>query len=491
MAKKSTKTKSKKKILKNPPVVVVLGHVDHGKTTLLDTIRKTQVQASESGGITQHVGAYQVLAHKDKPESLITFIDTPGHEAFSKMRSRGAQVADIAILVVAANDGVKPQTKEAIIHIKKAKIPFIVVINKIDIEGIIINKVKAQLAESEVFVEGYGGDVVAVEISATKGKGIDQLLEMIELMWELEEPKSTLDHLEALVLESFIDSQKGAIANLLIRSGQIEIGQTLFCQNQEGKVRSLISDTGKNIQKAVTSQPVQVLGFKKTLLVGALVTDSIKNVGEITKKLEKQKADESEEKQEDNKLNIVLKTDVVGTLEAIKANLTEEIEIIGEGVGDISEGDVLLAASTGAKIFGFRVSIPRHVQKLADMEKVKIETFDIIYHLLEDLEKRVLKMIEPTINEEILGEAEVIAEFKIKGSHIAGCKVKDGALRKVEKYRVLREDKIIAKPRVAVMQEKRIEVVEVKKGNEAALVFRPDVKFRIGDKIICYRIVED
>jgi len=477
-------------VVKRPPVVVVMGHVDHGKTTLLDTIRKANVAAGETGGITQHIGAYQVRVRPDDPKSLVTFIDTPGHEAFSKMRSRGATVADIAILVVAANDGVKPQTKEAISIIKKAELPFIVAINKVDIEGVIIDKVKGQLAENEVFVEGYGGDVVAVEVSALKGTGVPQLLEMIELMYELQPIKEATPHLESVVLESFVDSQKGAIANLLVRSGKIRTGQMLYCDDTEAKVRYMISDSGGNVDQVTSSQPVQVLGFSKSLPVGALVTDS-KEAVEHLEKINKRQLTVEELEAEEKKLKIILKADVGGTLEAIKNSLTDEVLLVDDGVGDVSESDVLLAASTGARIIGFRVRLPKHVDKLAQMEEVKIQTFDIIYHLLEDLEKRVLKLMEPTINEEVYGKGEVIAEFNIKGTHICGVKVTEGALRRAAKFRILRGDKTVFEPRVAVMQENRQAAVEVKDGKEAALVFRPDIRFHIGDTVVCYRVVED
>jgi len=482
--------KTDETIKRRPPVVVVMGHVDHGKTTLLDTIRKTNVAGSETGGITQHIGAYQVKIRPDDPNSTITFIDTPGHEVFTKMRSRGATVADIAILVVAANDGVKPQTKEAISIIKKSKLPFIVAINKVDIEGVLIDKVKGQLAENEVFVEGYGGDVVAVEVSAIKGMGISQLLEMIELMYELQPMKANAEHLEAIVLESYMDNKKGAVANLLIRSGRIVSGQMLYCDDSLAKIRNMMDENGNILTEANDSQPVQILGFAKSLPVGALVTDSIEAVEHLEKQYKKQLTVE-ELAADDKRLKIILKADVGGTLEAIKNSLTEEILLIDEGVGDISDSDVLLAASTGARIIGFRVKLPKQVEKLAQMEEVKIQTFDIIYHLLEDLEKRVLKLIEPTINEEVLGKAEVIAEFNIKGNHICGCKVIEGSMRKSAKFRLVRDERTVFEPRVAVMQEKRIEVVEVKTGKEVALVFRPDVKFRVGDIVVCYRIVED
>lgn len=498
MAKKTINTPSTSK---RPPVVVVMGHVDHGKTTLLDTIRKTNVAAKESGGITQHIGAYQAQVRADDPNSLITFIDTPGHEAFSKMRSRGANVADLAILVVAANDGVKPQTKEAISHIKKAGIPFVVAVNKIDLEGVNPEIVKAQLAENGVLVEGYGGDVVIIPISAKKNIGINQLLEMVELLYQLSEKKEEKNNLEAIVLESYVDPQKGVVANILVRSGEINVGQLVHSQGETAKVRNLTDEHGKLLQKAVVSQPAQMLGFKDVLTVGSLVVDAKdvqKEVSVIPQSSTPQlpavaEVSENTEivEEQPEHLKVIIKTDVAGTLEAIKANLSDEIDLVGEGIGDISDSDILLAQSTGARLIGFRVKIPAQVKKLAEMEGVKIETFDVIYHLLEDLQKRVLKLMEPTINEQELGKAEVIAEFKIKGSHITGCKVTEGIILKSGKVRILREGKTIAEPRIAAMQVERQEAKEAKTGQEVALVFRPDVKFKIGDIVLSYKIVDD
>ena len=479
------------------PIVTVLGHVDHGKTTLLDTIRKANVAASESGGITQHVGAYQVQVNPKKPEKLITFIDTPGHEAFSKMRSRGAKVADIAILIVAANDGVKPQTIEAIKHIKQAKIPFIVAINKIDIDGVILDNVKGQLVENEVFVEGYGGDIVAIPISAKKNKGIDQLLEMIDLMFELEQENQEISQeLEAVVLESYIDPHKGVIANIVLRSGSFKIGDQVWCENKMGKVKIIISSNGKHLNMATAGQPVQLLGFKNVLPVGSIIS---KNQIEKKDKEEKEekanlvKNDEAnaDDGEEQKRINIILKTDVAGTLEAIKANLTEEINLIDAGVGELSESDVLLARSTNARLIGFHINIPSSVKKLAEMEEVKIETFDVIYHLLEDLQKRVLKLLEPTINEEVLGKAEVIAEFSIHKTHIAGCKVTEGVISRPLPARVMRGDRVIAEVKFKAMQVERKDVTDAKKKQEVALVFRPDVKFKLGDQVISYKVIED
>ncbi len=480
--KKPLKPANKKNII--PPVVVVLGHVDHGKTTLLDAIRKTDVAASEAGGITQHIGAYQVQINKSDPNSLITFIDTPGHEAFTKMRSRGTGVADVAILVVAANEGVKPQTKEAIQLIKSSKLPYLIALNKMDLEGINLEIAKSELAQADVFVEGYGGDIVAIPISAKQKKGIDELLDMLNLLYEMQEPKPQTQALKAVVLESYIDPHKGVIANILIRSGELSLGQTVYVDSNKAKVRSLMNDKGEFVQFGKVSQPLQLLGFKEVLPVGSVISDVITPKTEVS--IEPNQVQESDAK----RLKIILKADVAGTLEAIKASITKEIELVAKGVGDINESDILLAASTGARLIGFHVPLSNRIKKLAEMENVKIQTFDIIYHLLEDLQQRVLKLMEPTIDEEILGKAKIIAEFHIKGSHIAGCKVIEGRLSRSEKVRIEREGQILAQPRIGVMQINREETSEAKKDQEVALVFRPDVKFKLDDMVISYRVLD-
>ena len=517
LKKKSTRQLNKSSATKQtrPPVVVVMGHVDHGKTTLLDALRaykstekSPSLTTKEHGGITQHIGAYQVRCQK----KLITFLDTPGHEAFAKMRARGAQVADIAILVVAANDGVKPQTKEAISHIRKAKIPVIVAVNKIDLPEASVDMVKSQLAENEVLVEGYGGDTVCVAISAKQNKNINQLLEMILLVAEMQElTASSKNSLQAYVLESFLDSSKGIIANIIVKDGQLKAGDEVVAVLSgqlkkvmaKGKIKAIFNEYGKQISSVKPGQPAQILGFKTAPLVGSQViasrqvlvdqTEELPSSEEQEKKLTKETKQEQEDdlnSEEKPKLTVVLKADVQGTLEAIKTNLTEEVELVGEGVGDITESDVLLAQSTEAQLIGFHVQIPVQVKKLAAMEKVKIKTYEVIYRLLEDIQKQVLQMLEPAINEEVLGEAEVIAEFKIKDKHIAGCKVTSGAIAKNDRIRIMRGKEIVGEPReIASFQKEREEVAKVKKGEEVGIVFKPDIPFQIGDGIISYKVV--
>jgi translation initiation factor IF-2 len=472
-----SKEKSTLSLFPRPPVVAILGHVDHGKTTLLDAIRSSNVAAKEHGGITQHIGAYQI----DYKGEKITFIDTPGHAAFAKMRSHGVSVTDLVILVVAADDGVQPQTKESIAHINQAKIPFLVAINKIDVSGVSVDMVKAQLAENSVFVEGYGGDVVCVEISAKQKKGIDNLLEMIVLMAKMEELKAdSKGELKGVVIDSRLDSRKGPVATVLVKEGTLKTGDEVFSGKVGGKVKLMLDEYEKRVVEAPPSRPVEVLGFKKVPAIGSLVFRGI--ASETAEALVK-----STPASIATRVKIILKADTQGMLEAIKTNIPSEIEVILGAVGQVSESDVLLARSVGAGIIAFNVKIPALVAKLAQTEKVVIKTYNIIYELLQDLEKKILKILEPTIDEETLGEAEVIAEFKIKGKHVAGCRVKKGKIYKIRLIHLQRKGKIIADARIISFQKERQEVTEAKVGNEIGIVLSPDVDFKIGDVIISYK----
>ncbi len=495
MVRKKTKSIKKKneKIFKNrPPVVVVLGHVDHGKTTLLSSIRETDLTTSEHGGITQHIGAYQINYQGKK----ITFIDTPGHEAFAKMRAHGAKVADLAILVVAADDGVKPQTKEAIQHIKAAGIPFLIAINKIDLPGSSPDMVKAQLAKEEVLVEGYGGDIVVVNISAKQKKGLNELLEMILLLAEMEDLKTEKDgELISVVIESKIDSKKGIITSLIIKNGILKLKDEIIVVDRkekiftEGKIKKIIDDKGRSINKAEPGRPVEVLGIKKIVSAGLLVKllkDKNVSKSELNQKQTKKIIKKENEPEDQKKIKIILKADTFGVLQAIKANFSEEVEIVHSQTGEVSESDVLLASSTNSVIIAFNVNVSSVVKKLADMENVIIKKYRIIYKLLEDIQDQVLKLLEPTIDEEVLGEGEIIAEFKIKGNHIAGCRVTKGKINKANLIHIKRGDKIISDGKVKSFQKEKQEVQEVKVGEEVGIVFQKDIDFKKGDVILSY-----
>lgn len=457
--------------------MAILGHVDHGKTTLLDAIRSSNIAGKEHGGITQHIGAYQI----DYKGEKLTFIDTPGHAAFAKMRSSGVNITDLVILVVAADDGVQPQTKESIAHIKQAKIPMLVAINKIDVPGASVDMVKAQLAENEVFVEGYGGNVVSVEISAKQKKGIDNLLEMIILMAKMEELKTDpAGEFCGAVIDSKMDNRKGPTATILVQNGTLKIGDEIYTDNASGKVRMMLDEYGEKVTAALPAKPIEVLGLKQVPKVGAKVVRGVsKTLGDSQAK--------TVITSPNSKIKVILKADTYGMLEAIKANIPSEVEVILGEVGQISESDVLLARSVAAQIIAFNVKTSGSVEKLAQAEKVNIRNYNIIYELLEDLEKRILKILEPTIDEEVFGEAEIIAEFKIKKRHIAGCRITKGKIYKVNMVHFQRQGKIYQDARITSFQRDRQECAEAKVGQEIGLVFSPDVDFKIGDVIISYK----
>jgi len=468
-----------------PPIVVVLGHVDHGKTSLLDKIRQANIAEGEAGGITQHTGAYQIEFKGKK----ITFIDTPGHVAFSKMRSRGAKVADLAVLVVAANEGAMPQTIESLKHITRAKIPYLVAINKIDLPEVNLEWLKKNLAEKEIFIEGYGGQIVAVPVSAKTGKGIDQLLEMIILMGEMAELKgSPADKLEAVVLESKMDSRKGVTAIILIRNGSIKVGDEIVIEGIKSKIKAMFDDNGKVISRAVPSQSVMVLGFSHVPSTGA----SVFKIGErqpviktALPKLSKKEVVEAKNKKQ--QLKLILKADVAGTLEAIIGSFSEDVLVIHSEVGEINESDVLLASTTGAEIVGFNVKIPAVIKKLTETEGVTIKTYKIIYELLEDLEKKILKILEPTIDEQVLGSAEIIAEFEIEKQRIAGAKVISGVLTKQDTIHLKRGKEILGDCRIKSMKKGKLNVDKAKGGEEFGAILSPALDFNKGDMLISFK----
>lgn len=492
-------TKTNKTTTKRPPIVTIMGHVDHGKTTLLDALRESKVVEGEAGGITQHIGAYQIK-HQDQN---ITFIDTPGHAAFSQMRARGSKITDIIVLVVAANDGVKPQTIESIRHIKAADVPVIVAINKTDLPGSSPDMVKAQLTEHEIFCEGYGGQVPAVNISAIKRENLDELLETITLVADLNEltadPNSDL---KAVIIETHQDKSRGHLATVIIQDGALNVSDTVYFNKESVKVRALTDEAGQPISQAVPGQPVVVMGFKSAPKVGGVLTKTPQDPPQATQAL----PDSSEVQDEDadtevsdpesespitQTLNLVLKADTQGSLEAIQNNLTEEVNILKIGSGRISTSDVMLANSTDSLIIGFNTSPTTAAKKLALVEKVPIRTYTIIYELLEYLEKRVLKLIEPTIDEEELGLAKVLQIFNIRGETIAGCKVTSGEITKQHLVRVTRGEETIVDTKIKSLKREKEDVDSVKKGNECGIVFAKSVDIKEGDVIKSYRIKEE
>lgn len=512
-----SKALANQSLLVKPPVVAIMGHVDHGKTTLLDKIRHTKVTESEHGGITQHIGAYQI----DRNGGKITFIDTPGHAAFSKMRQHGAMVTDIAILVVAADDGVKPQTKESIRHIKTAGVPVIVAINKMDVRGASPEMVKAQLVEDGINVEGYGGSVPVVEISARDGVGIDKLLDTVLILAELEEFKADPNApLEAVVIESEMKKNQGPTASVIVKNGTLKAASKLSIVSGEhfaGTARRLISDSGHTLSEATPSTPVQIIGLKTVPPVGTILTTQengfvapvIKTIEEPIvavedtptlpefEKIESPTdttlpvSESPEESKEKISIKIILKSDTLGTLDAIAQNLGSEVTLLDKSVGDVTDSDVLMAESTGAAIIAFNVRIPSSVKKLAIANQIPIRSYNIIYKLLEDFEKQVLKLLEPTIDEEQLGVAIVRATFTIRDQTVAGCAIDSGAVTINSRVHLKRDKKIITDATVISLKQGKEDVKIAKAGTECGIVLKPRLDIKVGDKIISYKKIEE
>ncbi|MGB9637266.1 MAG: translation initiation factor IF-2 [Microgenomates group bacterium] len=472
---------------KKPPVVTIMGHIDHGKTSLLDFIRKTKLATKEVGEITQSIGAYQIKSGEEK----ITFIDTPGHEAFREMRSRGARVADLVVLVVAANDGVMPQTEESIKIIKEAKVPFLVALNKIDLPEAAPEKVKRQLAEKGVFVEGHGGTTVALPVSAKTGEGIDQLLEMILLMAEMEGLQADPEgDLEAVVIESKADKLCGPLVNLIIRNGSLKKGDRIQAAGIVAKVKMLRDEWGRSKQVAFPADPVQVLGFPSLPPVGSLVTsitsETLAAGGEST--LGFSPVSQLREKSQGEKgvLKIILKTDVAGSLEAIYNCLPEGVEVFSKEVGEITEGDVLLAKTVGAEIYGFNLSLSPGIKKLAETEKVRIATYNIIYDLLKELSERILRQQTP--ERRIIGRAKILAVFEIKGEKVAGGRVLEGKINKGNPILLKRGEEEIAETKIVSLKEQKQDINEAGAGSEFGAIFADKLDFQAGDVLISYSL---
>lgn len=468
-----------------------MGHVDHGKTSLLDQLRHTNVTASEAGGITQHIGAYQI-EFQGQP---ITFIDTPGHAAFSKMRAHGARITDIVILVVAADDGVKPQTIESIKHIKAANVPLIVAVNKMDVKGASPEMVKAQLVEHEINVEGYGGSVPVVEISAKTGMNLDKLLETIVLLAELEELKADeTAPLQAVVIESVHDKRQGPVATVLVTQGTLSVNQEMIAANVTpaitGKIKRITTSRNQAVTSATPGTPVSILGLKEVPLVGTVFTtpESVDQIKETLEQLEQEhKTAISQATADSQKVQIILRADTLGSLEAIKQNLPDEVELIDSGVGEVTESDVLLASTTNSVVINFHNRLNKSVVKLAEVEDVRIKTYDIIYKLLEDFEEIVLKIMEPTIDEDEIGKATVKAVFNMKGVIIAGCVVNTGKIKLNATVHIKRDETIIRDATIVSLKQGKTDVPEVEAGNECGLALRPQVELQEGDQILAFQ----
>ncbi|MGI8315131.1 translation initiation factor IF-2 [Halobacillus mangrovi] len=494
-----------------PAVVTIMGHVDHGKTTLLDRIRDTKVTEGEAGGITQHIGAYQV----EEDGKKITFLDTPGHAAFTSMRSRGAQVTDIAILVVAADDGVMPQTKEAISHAKAAGVPIIVAVNKMDKEGANPDRVMQELMEYELIAEDYGGETIFVKMSAVKGEGIDELLEMIVLISEMEEFKANPDRpAYGTVIEAELDKGRGPVATLLVQNGTLNVSDSIVVGNTFGRVRAMVNDLGRRVKVAGPSTPVEITGLNNVPQAGDrfLVFEDEKkarSVGEARaqKQLEENRSatakvsldDLFEQiKQGDIKdINLIVKADVQGSVEALAGSLEKidvegvKVKIIHTGVGAITESDVTLASASNAIIIGFNVRPDGNARKAAESEDVEIRLHNIIYKVMEEIEAAMKGMLDPEYEEKIIGQVEVRETFKVsKIGTIAGSYVTEGRVTRNAGIRVIREGVVIYEGEIDVLKRFKDDVKEVQQGYECGITIKNFNDIKIGDIIEPFEMQE-
>jgi translation initiation factor IF-2 len=489
-----------------PPVVTILGHVDHGKTSLLDAIRQTEVAAGEAGGITQHIGAYQV----EKKGRLITFLDTPGHAAFTQMRARGAQGADIVVLVVAADDGVMPQTREAIAHAKAARVPIMVALNKIDKSNANPDLVKQQLAEQELVPDEWGGNTMIVPVSAKQKQGIDDLLEGILLVADNTEIKANPNgKVIGTVIEAELDKSKGVMATLLVQNGTLESGSIVVAGTAHGRLRALSDFKGKPVKKAGPSMPVSVMGLSDVPSAGdvfevvssereartivAARAEAAKSQTQAKKKVSLEDLFANVQAGEARELNLIVKADVQGSLDPIVSELNKlgegeiGIKILYSETGNIGENDVMLASASHAIIIGFNVQADVSARRVAEKEGVDIRLYEIIYRMTEDIEKALKGMLEPEVKDKIIGRAQVLAVFAAsKFGKVAGCRVTDGELRRNAKVRLFRGTDLVYEGDMGSLRIGKEDVREVKQGYECGVGFKSFNDIQVGDQLICY-----
>ena len=489
-----------------PPVVTILGHVDHGKTSLLDAIRSTDVAAGEAGGITQHIGAYQV----EMKGRLITFLDTPGHAAFTQMRARGAQGADIVILVVAADDGVMPQTREAIAHAKAARVPIVVALNKIDKPNANPDRVKQQLAEMELVPDDWGGNTMVVPVSAKQKKGIDDLLEGVLLVADSSEIKANPSgKVIGTVIEAELDKSKGVMATLLVQNGTLESGDVVVAGTAHGKLRAITDYKGKPVKKAGPSTPVAVMGLSDVPSAGDLFEvvesekearvivgerlEAIKTQAQSRKKLSLEDMFSRVQAGEAKELNLIVKADVQGSLDPIITELNKlgageiGIKVLHAETGNIGNNDVMLAAASKAIKIGFNVQADVDARRMAEKEGVDIRLYEIIYRMTEDIEKALKGMLEPDYVEKILGKATVLQVFTAsKFGRVAGCRVVDGELKRGAKVRLYRNSDIIYEGDLSSLRHEKDDVKEIRQGYECGVGFKNFADIQPGDSLVCY-----
>jgi translation initiation factor IF-2 len=497
-------------LVDRPPVVTILGHVDHGKTTLLDAIRQEQVAAGEAGGITQHIGAYQII-HNDRP---ITFLDTPGHAAFTAMRARGAQGADIAVLVVAADDGVMPQTREALAHAKAARVPMVVALNKVDRPNANPDRVKQELADVGLVPDEWEGDTMVVPVSAKQGSGIEDLIEAIILVADSAEIRANPEgKVFGTVIEGELDKSKGVLATLLVQNGTLNVSDVVIAGNAQGRVRAMFDYQGKAIKEAAPSTPVSVLGLSDVPRAGEVFTlvESEREAKAIIKAREDKRVVapsgapaltldqvfEAYQAGETQELRLVVKADVQGSLEPIINSLEElsvgdiRINVLHSATGNIGEDDVMLAAASGAIVIGFNVVPDQSAKRAAETERVDIRLYDVIYRVTEDIEKALKGMLKPEKRVVELGEAEVLKIFTIpKQGKIAGCRVLTGEIRRNARMRVVREEENLHEGPIASLKHEKEDVTEIREGVECGIALKGFEAFKKGDKLMAFIIEE-
>jgi len=503
-------------LIRRPPVITVMGHVDHGKTSLLDSIRESRVASGEAGGITQHIGAYQVEFEHESQKKKLTFLDTPGHEAFTAMRARGTKVTDVAVLVVAADDGCRPQTLEAISHAKAAKVPIVVAINKIDKEGASPDRVKQELSEKDLIAEDWGGDTVMVPVSAIKKQNIDKLLEMILLVSEVEDLQANPDRFaKGTVIEAHLDKAKGPVATLLVQNGTLKSGDVLAAGSVLGKIRAMVDEHGNRIKEAGPSFPVEALGFSEVptagdefevypdektgrAIVGERATDA--RATKLAQQMASRRVSLSSLSTQANdgelkELNLILKADVQGSVEAILGSLEQlpknevQVRVLLSATGEITETDIDLAAASGSVIIGFNTSLASGAKRAADANNVDIREYEVIYKLLEDIQLAMEGLLEPDLVEESLGQAEVRATFSVGKGAIAGCYIKTGKLQRNCSLRVIRSDKVIFEGNLDSLKRSKDDVKEVNTGFECGVGCDKFSSWIEGDIIEAFKFV--
>ena len=497
-------------LVTRPPVVTILGHVDHGKTTLLDAIRSEEVAAGEAGGITQHIGAYQII-HNDRP---ITFLDTPGHAAFTAMRARGAQGADVAVLVVAADDGVMPQTREALAHAKAARVPMVVALNKIDMPNANPDKVKQELADAGLVPDEWEGDTMVVPVSAKQGDGIEDLVEAIILVADTAEIRANPGgRVFGTVIEGELDKSRGVLATLLVQNGTLHVSDVVIAGNAQGKVRAMFDYQGDAIKEAAPSTPVSVLGLSDVPRAGEVFTlvESEREAKAIIKAREDKvvaapsgrtaltldQVFEAYQAGETQELRLVVKADVQGSLEPIINSVEEltvggiRVNVLHSATGNIGEDDVMLAAASGAIVIGFNVSSDQSAKRAAETERVDIRLYDVIYRVTEDIEKALKGMLKPEKRVVELGEAEVLKIFTIpKQGKIAGCRVLKGEIQRNARMRVVRDEENLHEGPISSLKHEKEDVTEIREGFECGIALKGFEAFKKGDKLMAFVIEE-